>query len=842
MHDENENGDIEDIEMTVFEDDHTSQGGDEQPFANGNLGAADIDGALMESQRQSLLHSGTAEYYEIQRDAYDEVLVDAPEKSLIAESFTGTRGREIEEPGSARVDVTDVSPALRMASADPGPAANVGEARARPEGGPAVAAPDGDRNATPVTPALDGSRSAPAFESEVASAPSSEAGADFDEGAGSRTPTELPEDVPEEASVAQSRGSDPENEAEPEIGPEIEGEPAPVPQPVPAPEVEPTPVEPPVNEAPAGLELSGSSVAENAAGAVVGTVSAVDPDGDALDWSVDDARFEIVGETLRLRDGEALDHEAEPTVSLVLTTTDPDGASVTREVTLDVADVNEAPEDLSVDLGPVSENAAGAVVGTVSAVDPDGDALDWSVDDARFEVVGETLRLRDGEALDHEAEPTVSLVLTATDPDGASVTREVTLDVADVNEAPEDLSVDLGPVSENAAGAVVGTVSAVDPDGDALDWSVDDARLEVVGETLRLRDGEALDHEAEPAVDLVATVTDTAGLSRSISFQVEVTDEVAPPPDVTVGTAFHVRQIGVVEGVTDLTGIDWQSDPIGERFVEAVDIARTAGSFLGPTTPDAFATLVTGQVEADMAGTYTFRVPTTDTTVLWIDGSPVAVDLEPGALGLGTGSIDLEEGTHEIVIQHLDLIDDAELRLEWMTPDGDTFEITPPAGQHVVEQGEETGLPVGVDPGTSDVSSIRIEDVPADWIVSDGVQAVASDGEGIDITDWDISQLSVSPAASASGATTLTIEVQSVSPTGEVAASEVPVDVSVVASDGGSVSDLDLIALFDIEDPVDAGGLDDVAGPVPGDGEDDASGFDIPPEPSPELVGSHSFI
>ncbi|MEN2981042.1 Ig-like domain-containing protein, partial [Tistrella sp. 25B02-3] len=73
-------------------------------------------------------------------------------------------------------------------------------------------------------------------------------------------------------------------------------------------------------------------------------------------------------------------------------------------MTITVGDANEAPTAPVVTGTTVAENAAGAVIGTVTASDPDGDALSVTVDDARFEVVGGQLKLRDGISLDHEAE------------------------------------------------------------------------------------------------------------------------------------------------------------------------------------------------------------------------------------------------------------------------------------------------------------------------------------------------------------------------------------------------------------------------------------------------------
>ncbi|MEO1116208.1 MAG: cadherin repeat domain-containing protein, partial [Pseudomonadota bacterium] len=123
----------------------------------------------------------------------------------------------------------------------------------------------------------------------------------------------------------------------------------------------------------------------------------------------------------------------------------PDGTdTVTNVEVLRFADGDVSPADalndgpsVSAADGTVNENADGAVVGAVSATDPDaGDSVTLSVDDARFEVVGGQLKLKDGETLDYETDgSSVSVTVTATDSHGAADSQVVTVTIADVNEA-----------------------------------------------------------------------------------------------------------------------------------------------------------------------------------------------------------------------------------------------------------------------------------------------------------------------------------------------------------------------------------------------------------------------
>ena len=95
--------------------------------------------------------------------------------------------------------------------------------------------------------------------------------------------------------------------------------------------------------APSGITLSNrQAIVENAAGAVVGTLRAVDADpGDTHTFTVNDSRFEVVGNVLKLKDNIRLDFEVDAQVSVQVTATDAGGSSFTRNFNLGVADVDE---------------------------------------------------------------------------------------------------------------------------------------------------------------------------------------------------------------------------------------------------------------------------------------------------------------------------------------------------------------------------------------------------------------------------------------------------------------------------------------------------------------------
>lgn len=321
----------------------------------------------------------------------------------------------------------------------------------------------------------------------------------------------------------------------------------------------------PVNDAPSAVLFSGGAgIVENTSNFALGALTVVDVDGAPNEHalSVDDARFEIVDNVLRLRSGVAIDFEAEASVTVAVTAMDGAGASnVPSSITFTIVDVNEGPSLAAASLA-VNENAsAGAVVGALAGSDPDSGAFG----DLRYyfqSAAGEAISVSEdglfaidaitggvtlvGGGLDHETTSGYVLTGLVRDNGGAAgyleATAAIDIVVGNVNEAPTAVSLGNAAVDENADGAIVGTLSASDADGPAGGafsqhaFSVDDARFYVDGaNNLRLKVGETLNFEAEPTLSVSVTVTDLngAGLSLTQSFTISVNDLV----DVVNGTA-----------------------------------------------------------------------------------------------------------------------------------------------------------------------------------------------------------------------------------------------------------------------------------------------------------------
>jgi hypothetical protein len=271
------------------------------------------------------------------------------------------------------------------------------------------------------------------------------------------------------------------------------------------------------------------SVDENAAnGTVVGTVVASDPDvGDTLSYSITAGNtggaFAIDPLTgqITVADGSLLDYETNPSFSLTVQVQDDsaDGLIDTATVTIDLNDVNDPPtvDDQSFAVG--ENSALGTVVGTVTASDQDtGQSLSYAItagntggafaiDSATGEITVATPAM-----LDFETTPTFNLTVEVTD-NGTPIlsdTATVTINVADVNEAP---LADAGPDQTVPGGAFVtldGTTSS-DPEGGALTYSW----LQTAGTVVALSDPSA----ASPTFTAPIPPVD-----ETLTFELTVTD------------------------------------------------------------------------------------------------------------------------------------------------------------------------------------------------------------------------------------------------------------------------------------------------------------------------------
>jgi len=305
-----------------------------------------------------------------------------------------------------------------------------------------------------------------------------------------------------------------------------------------------------------------------------------------------------------------LDFDADNHYEVRVTVTDSGALADMQDITVNVTNVNETPTDIALDNTSLNENAIGAVIGNVTVADPDtGDSHTLTVSDARFEISGSQLKLKAGQILDHEAEPSVDVDITATDVGGLALTGTFTIAVNDVNEAP---TVDAGLDQTVNEGDVVDFKgSFTDPD------SVDTHSY-----VWNFGDGTTTDSTLTPShvyddngiYSATLTVTDDDGASKADTLMVTV-NNVAPTVEAGADQTVDEGDLVSLDPSTfkDLGTSDTHTATVDWGDGTAPEDGIISESPFGPpsSTSGANGTVDGSHVYAD-DGIYTVEVTVTD--------------------------------------------------------------------------------------------------------------------------------------------------------------------------------------------------------------------------------------
>ncbi len=246
----------------------------------------------------------------------------------------------------------------------------------------------------------------------------------------------------------------------------------------------------------------------------------------------------------------------------------------------------------------IQEGMSGAVGDPVNAMDEDmGQVLTYSLSGANagsFTIMqddplttgtdeneGGQISVKSEVKLDYETKSTYMVTVTATDPDNLKAMIDVTINVTDMNEAPEIRRVTLQPrapmfrstatersIQENTvAGSDIGApVMATDANGETLTYTLsgtDAASFDIEATTGQLKTKAPLNYEAKDSYRVTVTARDPGRLSDTITVTIAVTDE---------------QEAGTGDALLD------EYDPNGDDTIERADMRRAVADFFG-TSP-----------------------------------------------------------------------------------------------------------------------------------------------------------------------------------------------------------------------------------------------------------------
>ena len=299
----------------------------------------------------------------------------------------------------------------------------------------------------------------------------------------------------------------------------------------------------PVNDIPEFTSGPDLNIEENRTD--VNGFTATDIDGDTLAYSIsggeDQSFFTIDSETGALAfidrpDFEnAQDSDANNIYIVEITIDDGNGGSASKIFNIIVTDVVTG---ITTTNTSIDENKSGETVGgVIASIDDINATHEYSYTLSgegadKFDIIEGYpapgvmeyyLVLKQGVSANYEEQNSYSLLVTATDTGGLTVTQTFTVTINDVNEAPTDIGMSRLALRDNSDAAVVGTLSTVDEDGnESHTYSVSDDRFEVVDGVLRLKSGITIDSLTEPRVNVIVTTTDKGGLTYQEEFTLKV--------------------------------------------------------------------------------------------------------------------------------------------------------------------------------------------------------------------------------------------------------------------------------------------------------------------------------
>jgi hypothetical protein len=128
-------------------------------------------------------------------------------------------------------------------------------------------------------------------------------------------------------------------------------------------------------------------------------------------------------------------------LNLKLTATDKNGEAAPNTFDLEVINVNDTPLNINLSNSSINENSSnGTIIGNLSTLDPDiGDTHSYTLINnagGRFTLDGNKLLVAQGNRLDFETNKNHLIEVKATDRAGLSLTKNLTINLNDLNEPP----------------------------------------------------------------------------------------------------------------------------------------------------------------------------------------------------------------------------------------------------------------------------------------------------------------------------------------------------------------------------------------------------------------------
>ncbi len=384
------------------------------------------------------------------------------------------------------------------------------------------------------------------------------------------------------------------------------------------------------NHVPTDISISNNSIIENSAlNTPIGVLSAIDQDaGTLFNYSLtvgqtENTQFSIIGNQLVVNTN--FDYETDSIKIIELKVDDNGGCSYLETFTITIIDGNDAPTVLKLSSPFISDHQqTGSFMGEFSTIDPDlNDSHTYSLvsgvgstDNSQFYIQHDTLY--NLYTLDYTKQPIYFIRARTTDLGNLFIEKTFTVNVSNVNDAPNDILINKFNIDENLNNSTpIGTLTVIDNDlADThtltVESGLDSASVNIIGNMLNTN--ASYNFEQKDTLYINVRATDPFAAYYVKTFTIVVNDVNDTPTNIALST----------DSVQELSPVNTS---IGKFSTTDEDAGATHSYSLTSGTGDTDNNLfvISGnQLQSNLSYTYTgqtysLRIKSTDNGGLSVD-------------------------------------------------------------------------------------------------------------------------------------------------------------------------------------------------------------------------------
>ncbi len=384
------------------------------------------------------------------------------------------------------------------------------------------------------------------------------------------------------------------------------------------------------NHVPTDISISSNSIIENSAlNTPIGVLSAIDQDaGTLFNYSftagqTENAQFYIIGNQLVVNTN--FDYETDSIKIIELKVDDNGGCSYLETFTITIIDGNDAPTVLTLSSPFISDHQqTGSFMGEFYTIDPDfNDSHSYSLvsgvgstDNSQFYIQHDTLY--NLYTLDYTKQPNYFIRARTTDLGNLFIEKTFTVNVSNVNDAPNDILINKFNIDENLNNSTpIGTLTVIDNDlADThtltVESGLDSASVNIIGNMLNTN--ASYNFEQKDTLYINVRATDPFAAYYVKTFTIVVNDVNDTPTNIALST----------DSVQELSPVNTSIGKFSTTDEDAGAIhsySLTSGT--GDTDNNLF--VISGnQLQSNLSYTYTgqtysLRIKSTDNGGLSVD-------------------------------------------------------------------------------------------------------------------------------------------------------------------------------------------------------------------------------